>query len=56
MFSSCKSALVGVRVLPVIKVSFDFLAFDNGTVIMLLIVLVSALELVKCWLQLTASV
>ena len=31
------------------------LAVDNGTLIMLLIVLVSPLELVKCWLQLTVG-
>ena len=38
-----------------IKVSCDLPALDNGTVIMLLIVLMSPLQLVKCCLQLTAS-
>ena len=39
-----------------ITVSCDLFAVDNGAVIMLLIVLVSPLELVKSWLQLTAGV
>ena len=39
-----------------ITVSCDLLAFDNGTLIMLLIVLASPLELVKCWLQLTMNI
>ena len=34
----------------------DFLAFDKGTLIMLLIALMSPLELVKTWVQLTAGV
>ena len=50
------TSLVGIRVWPVITVSCDLFAVDNGTLITLLIVLVSPLELVKCWLQLTAGV
>ena len=50
------ASLAGIRVWPVIKVSCDFLAFDKGTLIMLLIALMSPLELVKTWVQLTASV
>ena len=55
IYSSRKSALAGIRVWPVITVSCDFFAVDNCTVIILLIVLVSTLELVKCWLQLKVA-